>query len=154
MAKTKFNKTAYLNVEKLVQGICTPKGSPASFIPESQEEATQWIDADRIFKIWRIAYYWGVFIPALSPAVILYADDFIGIYVTPMGMTVQILGKKAVFHEIKLRNGLLLQWDKEISLLLVEEWVANTYVAAQTKGLKNGGQLVMIPSSIMMEVVE
>jgi len=135
-----------------MQGLFTPKGAPTAFFPEKQEAETKWIDADRIYRLWEIAYCWGGFLPLFEPPVVAYTDKYVGIYLSSSAMTIQLLGKEPEFHEFKLVNGLDVQWDKSLTLLMVENWIFETYQLARSKNLIEGQQLVLLEREISFDM--
>ncbi len=147
----KTNKTNYLNAHALMQGICTPDGSPTSFFPKVEIEGEEWIDANRIYKLWQIAYSWGVFIPLSSPPTVAYSDKYVAIYVTNDAITVQLQRKKGTqFKTMLLKNGLTLQWDPSLTLLGIDNWIINTYQKAEAKKLMLSDVPRLVEKEIML----
>lgn len=145
MAKT--NKTKYLGASKLTAGIVTAEGSPVSFGPVEQDSAIAWMNTDRVYKLWDISYKFGQFIPMSSPATIVYHDPkrLIGVYVTSEEVFIQALGgtkgTSPEWHEFVLKNGLKVRWDKRVSIIIIDNWIFETYRHAQTKKAVNNGIL-------------
>lgn len=148
MKKDTIKKSSFLRGEELVQGLTTPQGSPIGFTPINT--AAEWINTDRIYSLWNIAYNLGKF----------YAESFtnkpligfklsktnpIALELFPQGFTVAV-GKGTGLIEggiefIELKNGLKIIWHKELTCMAVDSFITETYKMAKEFGEMENGKL-------------
>lgn len=154
-----IKKSSFLRVNELTKGLVTAKGSPVGFML-IDSEIPQWINADRIYSLWDIAYKLGKFYSegiTNNPFIgfKLSKRNPIAIEVFPHGFTVAI-GKGNGLIEagvllIELRNGLRVIWHNELTCIGVDDFIFETYSVASKAGEMLNGRLKFTEETAVKE---